>query len=671
MNERPSTSPTSRSRLDAVGQHRAGRDRVSAGCPARGRSRCRARRAGRPSSAPRHVAQRAGDAADEPVAAERHRRPRPPRRRRARAPGRGRGRGSCSVRKARPRPRSAASTSGRHAGGAAAAGGRVDEQGDLARARAATGRSSGAAPAARASVARRVGDGATRPRARVAASAAARSVDAGEDEGAVEARARGARDVGVEAVADHQRAPGAETVERGAEELRPGLPTVCGLARRWRSRPRRGPRRSRATARRASGYVASRPAPSSVRAAQRRPGWPSRSSCEVEAVVAGDDDDVGPRSRRSVPLTIRRPAASTWRWTRGDADDVRARAVRRSASTCWSAPPTVTTSSSDACSPRRQSLRTNSSPPWRASLVTNATPLPAARRAATASAAPRRALVADPDAAVEVEQHVVVAVDEERRARGPVRLSCRPCAARPPPSPCCSPRSRLAACGKDDERRPPATTASTPATTAAPAATAAGPTRTTAGAPRGDRARRAAGRAGPLRARRRPGPRPDLHGAAGDQLRRDRIRLDVERAPKTARVVRVPRPRRLLRRPDLPPDRPARLRRSRAATRSGTGKGGPGYSVVEAPPRRPAYTRGVVAMAKSQVEDPGHLGQPVLHRHRRGRRAAARVRARRQVVGGPSGGRSHRRRDDRPDGPRCRSRRWSSSGHARRALASS
>ena len=40
----------------------------------------------------------------------------------------------------------------------------------------------------------------------------------------------------------------------------------------------------------------------------------------------------------------------------------------------------------------------------------------------------------------------------------------------------------------------------------------------------------------------------------------------------------------------------------------GTGEGGPGYSVVEAPPQDLAYTKGVVAMAKSGVEEPGTSG---------------------------------------------------------------
>jgi peptidyl-prolyl cis-trans isomerase B (cyclophilin B) len=39
-----------------------------------------------------------------------------------------------------------------------------------------------------------------------------------------------------------------------------------------------------------------------------------------------------------------------------------------------------------------------------------------------------------------------------------------------------------------------------------------------------------------------------------------------------------------------------------------SGSGGPGYSTVDAPPSDAKYTKGVVAMAKSQVEAPGTAG---------------------------------------------------------------
>lgn len=40
----------------------------------------------------------------------------------------------------------------------------------------------------------------------------------------------------------------------------------------------------------------------------------------------------------------------------------------------------------------------------------------------------------------------------------------------------------------------------------------------------------------------------------------------------------------------------------------GDGKGGPGFSVEEAPPQDLAYSRGVVAMAKTETEPPGTSG---------------------------------------------------------------
>jgi cyclophilin family peptidyl-prolyl cis-trans isomerase len=40
----------------------------------------------------------------------------------------------------------------------------------------------------------------------------------------------------------------------------------------------------------------------------------------------------------------------------------------------------------------------------------------------------------------------------------------------------------------------------------------------------------------------------------------------------------------------------------------GTGTGGPGYSVTEKPPANLAYTKGVVAMAKSAADPPGRSG---------------------------------------------------------------
>ena len=41
---------------------------------------------------------------------------------------------------------------------------------------------------------------------------------------------------------------------------------------------------------------------------------------------------------------------------------------------------------------------------------------------------------------------------------------------------------------------------------------------------------------------------------------------------------------------------------------AGTGEGGPGYEVVEAPPEDLKYTKGVVAMAKTELDKPGTSG---------------------------------------------------------------
>jgi peptidyl-prolyl cis-trans isomerase B (cyclophilin B) len=41
---------------------------------------------------------------------------------------------------------------------------------------------------------------------------------------------------------------------------------------------------------------------------------------------------------------------------------------------------------------------------------------------------------------------------------------------------------------------------------------------------------------------------------------------------------------------------------------TGTGEGGPGYTVVDTPPKDAHYTKGVVAMAKTQAEPPGTAG---------------------------------------------------------------
>ena len=62
----------------------------------------------------------------------------------------------------------------------------------------------------------------------------------------------------------------------------------------------------------------------------------------------------------------------------------------------------------------------------------------------------------------------------------------------------------------------------------------------------------------------------------------------------------------------------------------GTGTGGPGYSVDEKPPANLAYTKGIVAMAKSSAEPPGRSGSQFFVVTARRRRPAARIRPGRQ-----------------------------------------
>ena len=181
----------------------------------------------------------------------------------------------------------------------------------------------------------------------------------------------------------------------------------------------------------------------------------------------------------------------------------------------------------------------------------NATALPASRRAATASGGALGRLVADPHAAVEVEQDLVVAAD--LRTSGTRALSYHRRAMSPPAGP-----SRLRPllavalfvlawppAGATNEDEPPAATA----TTEPPSpAEAAGCEQVEAPKPR----RRATCRK----------PTERLKAGASyvaAMVRRAaatfEITLDAKRAPAHRRLVQVPRRQGLLRRPDLPPHR--------------------------------------------------------------------------------------------------------------------
>ena len=243
-------------------------------------------------------------------------------------------------------------------------------------------------------------------------------------------------------------------------------------------------------------------------------------------------------------------------------------------------------------------------------------------------------LVADPEAAVEVEQDLVVAGDPggERHAR---------CLSSPP-------MSRLgllalllacvlgvAACGGDDE------------------------------APRASRRHGAdeppsAGRdaRAASRSRRRPrrttpsSPKPKERLKAGGNYVATvvtscgefKIALDAKRAPRTGGSFKYLADKGFY--DGLTFHRIVAGFVIQGGDPKGDGTGGPGYTVVEKPPGGLQYTKGVVAMAKGGNEPPGRLRQPVVRRDRRGRPAPAGLRAARQGHRGPGRRRQDRRRAD-------------------------
>ena len=84
------------------------------------------------------------------------------------------------------------------------------------------------------------------------------------------------------------------------------------------------------------------------------------------------------------------------------------------------------------------------------------------------------------------------------------------------------------------------------------------------------------------------------------------IALDTERAPKTANSFAFLAEEGFY--DDLTFHRVAPGFVIQGGDPEGTGTGGPGYSVDEKPPANLAYTKGVVAMAKSAAEPPGRSG---------------------------------------------------------------
>jgi cyclophilin family peptidyl-prolyl cis-trans isomerase len=185
----------------------------------------------------------------------------------------------------------------------------------------------------------------------------------------------------------------------------------------------------------------------------------------------------------------------------------------------------------------------------------------------------------------------------------------------------------LIACGKDTEttgaaaettaapQTTPATTATTPATTTT-TATATATTKTTAAA-----AKRADGctavatpqpAADPnaTRSKRKLDPKRIWFATIRTNCGTIKLRLAVGRAPKTASAWAGLARARFF--DGLTFHRIAKPGGNdfviQGGDPEGTGNGGPGYSVVEAPPKNTRYTRYVAAMAKTATEAPGTSG---------------------------------------------------------------
>lgn len=169
----------------------------------------------------------------------------------------------------------------------------------------------------------------------------------------------------------------------------------------------------------------------------------------------------------------------------------------------------------------------------------------------------------------------------------------------------------LGACGKDDEPEDkraattgtaPTTATTTAATTATTPLTASGCQMVEAPKPTGEQDR----------------PRPVVKldrrktytATLDTNCGKIAIRLDVKRSPKTAASFFT-----LVRSGfynGLTFHRIARPAGNDFVIQGGdplgTGSGGPGYTIVERPRRNARYTRGVVAMAKTEIEDAGTSG---------------------------------------------------------------
>ena len=275
-----------------------------------------------------------------------------------------------------------------------------------------------------------------------------------------------------------------------------------------------------------------------------------------------------------------------------------------------------------------------------------ATRLPSSRSAATASVRLRGGVVADPYAAVEVEQQVVVAAERaERGARALIMLRRR--ASPRLPRDAAGGGRALAVRVRLDDDGGSSTVASQGATTperqtAAPTGDVAAPARTWGASelPAGGQARAPRYRAGaakptrtldPAKSLQRPWSRPRCGTFT--------IALAVKQAPETTSSFASLARQRLLRRPDLPAaSRPASS--SRAAIRAATAPAGRATRSPRHRRRTSATPAAPSRWPRPQTEPPGTSGSQFFvvtapGRERLAVLAAARLRARRARDLGP------------------------------------
>lgn len=166
-----------------------------------------------------------------------------------------------------------------------------------------------------------------------------------------------------------------------------------------------------------------------------------------------------------------------------------------------------------------------------------------------------------------------------------------------------------AACGSDDEKKSPGAKGGTTATQ--PGTATAGRTATTARPSDPPECRKvAAPRPRPARRLPRPtlrlDPKRSYSAVLDTSCGQFTIALDVKDAPKTSASFVY-----LARRGFFDGTTFHRVVPNfviQGGDPEGTGQGGPGYEVVEPPPPGTRYTKGTVAMAKTEIDDPGTSG---------------------------------------------------------------